>query len=147
MESEMESVDDMFIWKNNSSRESVEKVNKETTKLLGWEFTDVLYSFLGVYVLGAFCYYPEKFHLEGNIIKTYEKSNNRYTNAWSLKYLTQNYKSLKYLNNNCKLEEYIKLSFSIGNVCPIWPGGNSHKGQSCCYDLPDVYFNRHFTII
>ena len=33
-------------------KKNVEKDFKNKTELLGWEYTDVLYSFLGIYVIG-----------------------------------------------------------------------------------------------
>ena len=30
-------------------------------------------------------------------------------------------------------------------MIPVWPGANEHRGlKSRCYDLPDIYFKRHY---
>lgn len=39
--------------------ELVEKKLEKETKILGWEYTDVLYSFLGVYVVGLYAFDKE----------------------------------------------------------------------------------------
>lgn len=38
----------------------VEKKFEKETKKLGWEYTDVLYSFLGIYVIGLYAFDKEK---------------------------------------------------------------------------------------
>lgn len=35
------------------------------------------------------------------------------------------------------MDEY----YSIGNIIPIWPGGNENRGKFGCYDLPEFYFS------
>ena len=36
---------------------------------------------------------------------------------------------------------FIDVYETVGNVIPVWPGANVHRGQFCCYDCPDIYFN------
>ena len=38
----------------------IEKKFEKETKKLGWEYTDVLYSFLGIYVIGLYAFDKEK---------------------------------------------------------------------------------------
>lgn len=39
------------------------------------------------------------------------------------------------------LQKLIDKYETIGNVIPVWPGANVHRGQFGCYDCPDIYFN------
>lgn len=45
------------------------------------------------------------------------------------------------LKNLKEMKNFLNVYTSIGNVFPIWPGGNQHRGTSGCYDIPDIYFN------
>ena len=45
------------------------------------------------------------------------------------------------LNNYQGLQQFIDVYETVGNVIPVWPGANVHRGQFCCYDCPDIYFN------
>ena len=45
------------------------------------------------------------------------------------------------LNNYQGLQQFIDVCETVGNVIPVWPGGNVYRGQFCCYDCPDIYFN------
>ena len=47
----------------------------------------------------------------------------------------------KELNNYQGLQQFIDVYETVGNVIPVWPGANVHRGQFCCYDCPDIYFN------
>lgn len=38
-------------------------------------------------------------------------------------------------------QQFIDVYETVGNVIPVWPGANVHRGQFCCYDCPDIYFN------
>ena len=47
-------VEDMFWWKNlNDEKFSVENINIDLIQKLGWDKSDVLYSFLGIYLIGV----------------------------------------------------------------------------------------------
>lgn len=39
------------------------------------------------------------------------------------------------------LQQFIDVYETVGNVIPVWSGANVHRGQFCCYDCPDIYFN------
>ena len=38
---------------------------------------------------------------------------------------------------------YIKSYCCIGNVIPIWPGGNEARGKMGIYDIPELFFNEY----
>ena len=137
----MQTVDDWFNWRAGKGQ-SVEQKRIGQINKLKWEYPDVLYSFLGVYTLGIWAYYKDDqekgITLSGVIIKN--KDGNYVYNS---KYLANNYSEYSELNENEKLRDFIKQYSSIGNICPTWPGGNEHRGKSCCYDIPDIYFKRH----
>ena len=44
------------------------------------------------------------------------------------------------LNQLKELKEFLSVYNSIGNVIPVWPGGNESRGKFGCYDLPELYF-------
>ena len=137
-----DSVDEIINWYDKKG-ESVEAANIEITANppLKWDYTDVLYSFKGVYTIGAYCFYPQDFkRTEGGLISA---KGSDYRKTYSGKYIKENYGKYKDLNECTELKEFLKRYKSIGNVIPIWPGGNSNRGQSYCYDLPDVYFCRN----
>ena len=54
---------------------------------------------------------------------------------------------MKSLNNKIKDTGFLSVYFELGNVIPIWPGGNQDKGAG--YDFPETYFtdenNRYWT--
>lgn len=35
--------------------------------------------------------------------------------------------------------------FDVGNVIPIWPGGNENKGKTKgCFDIQELYFAKYY---
>lgn len=132
-------VQEWFKWRGDSKSLSVEKHNKKEVLDLGWENTDVLYSFLGVYVIGAWVFYPEQF------VRTPCRLNRvDGKTAYSYDFLHCKYSNYNELNDLQELKNFLNKYFSIGNICPIWPGGNAHMGiSSQCFDIPDIYFKRH----
>lgn len=142
-------VDEMFRWKKNEIRfPTVEDANRIWTKkekdnphCLDWECTDVLYSFSLMYYLGLnvtnqghFNYLLEK---KREIIKR--------QSPFSTQFLFECSKDEKFqrLNENTVLIEFLQLYFSIGNVIPIWPGGNEARGKMGIYDIPEIFFNKY----
>ncbi|MCM1087793.1 MAG: hypothetical protein NC419_06525 [Muribaculaceae bacterium] len=132
---------------------SVEKINEEkTSELWGreitdrkgqhikWCYTDVLYSFKSMYLLGIKAFYPELVEVCG---QTFRPANGASTRelAYNKKFLLNYVDKCDCLNGYSKLEEFIELYETIGNVIPVWPGANVHRGQFGCYDCPDIYFN------
>lgn len=47
------------------------------------------------------------------------------------------------LNENTELQTFISNYFSVGNVIPIWPGGNELKGKSGVFDIPELFFAKY----
>lgn len=134
-------VEGIISWKvGNGKNKTVEIHNKPITDKLGWVNTDVLYSFLGIYVLGLLAYYPEEYHLSKTKY-TIQKENVK--NIYSKNYIERNYSKYRELNENPYLKEYINLYFSVGNLIPIWPGGNSHRGVIGIYDIPEIYLKKY----
>ncbi|MEK0111051.1 hypothetical protein [Streptococcus suis] len=117
---------------------NVEHKYIDFTRKNGWNYSDVLYSFKGVYTLGIKVFYPELVELRGRIIRP--KGDGRRL-VYSQAYLEANYSRFEKLNSLDKLNSFIEKYEKIGNIIPIWPGGNVHRGQFQCYDIPNVYFN------
>ena len=135
---EISTVEDIFWWKNLSNRFSVENINKEKIRKLKWENSDVLYSFLGIYLIGVLAYYPDRFH------KTkYDILNSDNKKMYSFDRLSKQFTEFRELNDNHELKKFIKVYFSIGNTMPIWPGANENRGKSYMFDIPDIYFNKN----
>lgn len=154
------SVQEYFRWRikkdilNNYRLEmldypSVEKANEEYTrknnnrniKSLGWHETDVLYSFLLTYYLGLKVVNNTKFE---ELVKKEKKINKRFQ-ACSANFLFKCSMNEEFvpLNNSPELLEFLKLYYSIGNVIPMWPGGNEARGKKGIYDLPELFFNMY----
>ncbi|WP_346866664.1 MULTISPECIES: hypothetical protein [unclassified Clostridium] len=120
---------------------SLEQYHKEYADKLEWGYTDVLYSFLGVYVIGVNVFHKDKVECCGLQIKPKIRTNNRQL-AYSYKFIKEHYCDYDKLNELAELNEFIEVYFKVGNIIPIWPGGNEHRGKSQCYDIPDIYFNK-----
>lgn len=123
--------------------QNVEEYNEKYYKILGWnDEVDVLYSIIALYALGLCAYYPEKYDVKQFRIFRQGTQQNR---AYSAKHVEELYKSqeARKLNQNQYLREFAKISYKIGNVVPIWPGGNEDKGKDDVFDLPDLYFKKH----
>ncbi len=135
----LNSVSDFFI----NRKESVEKHNEKNIKKLRWNHPDVLYSFKGVYALGVFIYYPERFkrNPKNDIIINNASANRQL--LYSNKYLSVNYESFTDVNELKEIQLFLKHYYNIGNVIPTWPGANVNRGQSHCYDIPNVYFKSY----
>ena len=149
---EITTVDEMLYM-----RFSLEKDYREETNKLGWgNYTDVLYSFLGVFLVGlkVYCGSNECANLKEILAKEVQISQRQVEYSWKFIRTFVEHYSEKDKNNRIKIaidelknlkemKEFIKVYSSIGNVCPIWPGGNINKGTSNrCYDIPDIYFNK-----
>ncbi len=133
----METVEEFIEWKKNRKEKSLEEKFFNEKKELEWNETDTLYSFLGIYVIGLRACYPNKFTRTNFQIRT-DKGSNAYS-----KKIFNNYKEFVDLNELEELKNFIKNYLTIGNLIPIWPGGNMHKGMSQCFDIPEIYFIKH----
>lgn len=144
--------DYMDIHKFILDKRSVEKETKKETKDLGWDYTDVLYSFLGIYVLGLYVFdkknNSDQFVLKGTDIKLRKKCKNLLYSK-KIIYEQKYYKTsfAKELNNLPVFQEFLDLYYDIGNVIPIWPGGNSARGKAKCYDLAHIYFSKKKVLV
>ena len=125
------------------NRRSVEKSVSEKIKQLYWEYTDVLYSFNGIYIIGAYIFEKEQGIIElcGQTLRPVDRKKPNQI-SYSGKYILENYEKFTTLNVMQELKDFADRYYSIGNVFPIWPGGNVHRGQSQCYDIPEIYFNK-----
>lgn len=136
--SEKEYVTPKLLLDRIKSTVNVEHKYIDFTRKNGWNYSDVLYSFKGIYTLGINVFYPELVELRGRIIRP--KGEGRRL-VYSQAYLEANYSRFKKLNSLTELKFFIDKYEEIGNIIPIWPGGNVHRGQFQCYDIPNVYFN------
>lgn len=146
----MNTIEDMLWWKDlydPNNIFTVESINKDKIKNLEWGAkADVLFSFLGVYVIGMYVYYPmeyrrtnyqihicdsNEYNLEGSIY-----------NFNKIKRINEDREKCKELNENESLKKFIKKYFSIGNVIPIWPGGNTDRGKAGVFDILNIYCNK-----
>lgn len=137
----------------NNRITTVEMEHKKATDKLGWKWSDVLYSFLGVYVVGLkiYCSENECGNLKKIWSKEYSVGIRQHEYSWKFILDFVNYYSAKDKDNEIKkdindlngeITNFIDVYKSIGNIFPIWPGGNEHRGKNGCYDIPDIYFNK-----
>lgn len=141
MADKIDTVEKILEWKTNDSKEdTVEFKNKTVTDRFGWRNTDVLYSFLGIYVLGLLAYYPDEYYLS-NTKYTVKNDNTNY--VYKTDYIKNSYLKYSELNEDPFLKMFIGKYFTIGNVIPIWPGGNSDRGTTSIYDIPEIYLKKY----
>lgn len=124
--------------------ESIEKLNRSKIDMLGWgKYTDVLYSFLGIFALGVYIFEKDKeikYSIgKDNIIRIAGTKKRLY----SRKYIKDNFSNFLELVNVKEVNDFAKVYNSIGNIVSIWPGGNEFKGKSRCYDIPEIFFYNH----
>lgn len=133
-------IDDFFEWRVNGKYTVEEQTfNDKIYEIMNkWEYKDVLYSFVGIYTIGLWVYYPKDFEATNYTIRN--KDTKKYV---TVDFLKDNYKEYGELNSLEELQNFIKLYTSVGNIIPVWPGANVHKGRSFCFDIPDIYFKKH----
>ena len=162
---------DMLKWKlkiDYNDIPSVEEYNKDYTDICGGtKQTDVLYSFLGIYALGVWAYNSEKIAKECVIKDNINLPDISRQHLYSSRFLyaiqenvdcvtkdtgmdddrVNKIKSLNLdvskLNENDELKKFIENYFSLGNLIPIWPGGNRLKGQLRLFDIPELFFSKY----
>ena len=126
-----------------SRSKSVEDLLKKETEKLNWQYVDVLFSFKGIYSLGIKAFYP---HMVGTVqngtilYPIINKKLNSKQRLYSGTYLLEHFEEFKELNNLKELRDFIHIYESLGNLIPVWPGANSHRGVFGVYDLADLYF-------
>ena len=137
----LHTVEDFFNWRK-SEKTSLEQMHKKKTTILSWDETDTLYSFLGIYTIGLKALHSDEFWSTKYQIRT--EIDGKSVNAYSYKFLKKNYKRYYDLNDLSELKAFLNCYLSIGNLIPIWPGGNVHRGAVAnCFDLPDIYFHKY----
>ena len=133
-------VEEFFDWKLKAdSYDSVEKHNKDFTDLLKWDRTDTLYSFQKIYQIGLqLPKFKEQYSEARKTIKG--RVDDRTTQSDLCKLMGS-------INEEIEKTGFLSVYFNLGNVIPIWPGGNQDKGAG--YDFPETYFtdenNRYWT--
>lgn len=155
----LNSVEEMFRWRlekkvldeynlQSINYPSVEKVYSKMTSpvngnltVLNWEITDVLYSFVLIYYLGLKNENKERF--DELFSKEKENKENFRLKPYSASFLFKCSRDSAFnnLNRSTELTTFIQSYFSIGNVIPIWPGGNEARGKMGIYDIPELFFN------
>lgn len=119
--------------------------DNEKLSPLGWgKYKDVLYSFLGIFVLGVYIFAKEKgeekkysIWKDGTIVIPKQPRAQR---LYSRKHILGHFDSFSDLTNADEIKEFARVYTLPGNVYPIWPGGNKLKGQKN-YDIPDLFFS------
>ena len=121
-----------FDWKLKAdSYDSVEKHNKDFTDLLKWDRTDTLYSFQKIYQIGLqLPKFKEQYSEARKTIKGRVDDRTTQSNLCKL---------MGSINEEIEKTGFLSVYFNLGNVIPIWPGGNQDKGAG--YDFPETYFN------
>lgn len=124
-------VKDFFVWK--SKKESIEE--KDNPYKDKWQKMDVLYSFIGIYTIGIYVFYPKKCK------RTNYQIRQKNGDFFSTEYLSKNYQCFPRLNKVIEASGFISVYDTLGNVIPIWPGGNVDRGtRAQCFDIPEIYF-------
>lgn len=149
----LKSVNEMFRWKlpnedlvgddNHIIQKSVEEYFRDSTKALSWDITDVLFSFTLMYYLGISLYDKDAFE------KLYQEEKRKQPRNRLCKYSTKFLyrcslnKRFEAFNENKDLVGFVNAYFSLGNVIPIWPGGNEARGKMGILDIPEIFFNMY----
>lgn len=150
---------DILKWKNKIGKDywpkDVEDYYEFYTRACGGKkVTDVLFSFLGIYAVGVWVYNKGNegvFKREANKIKVSEKKNGIYSQILCSKVFLLRLQEERIAGidvsclNEC-VEEFARLYFSVGNLIPIWPGGNTLKGNqnNGFMDIPELFFYRYY---
>ena len=122
----------------------IEKKHARDTKRIGWgRYTDVLYSFTALFAVGVYIY--NKGHgYHGDIYKYIKTADGKRQNLWSRSCLLELYDTSpqsKWMTELCKvITPLAEVYDSIGNLFPVYPGGNQFKGTCGCLDMPDIFF-------
>ena len=124
---------------------------KPETSALTWGKTvDVMYSFKSIYALGVWAYNfsSGNFEIKNNKLR-YRPEDCLLWNGDLLLRIQDydKYGLAQKLNNNEDMKYFARHYFSLGNLMPIWPGGNVPKGNqnNSFFDLPELYFQHHKT--
>ena len=129
----------------------VETWFKPETSALTWGKTvDVMYSFKSIYALGVWAYNfsSGNFEIKNNKLR-YRPEDCLLWNGDLLLRIQDydKYGLAQKLNNNEDMKYFARHYFSLGNLMPIWPGGNVSKGNqnNAFFDIPELYYHYHRT--
>lgn len=133
-------------------KKNIEYLFRNITDKLSQQYTDVLYSFLGIYVIGLYAFDKDSRNEKSRKFKRKENGSRifvgdttqlLYSNEYIIKYIIKqkHYKDNIDLNQPEELKEFLDEYSSIGNSIPIWPRDNENRGKYSCYDLPEFYFS------
>ena len=116
--------------------------------------TDVLFSFLGIYAIGVWVFNKNidgLFKIEKNKIKTLEEENSKWhkqilcSKKFLLRLQNEKVNNIMVDNLNKCLEGFVGNYFNVGNLIPMWPGGNNLKGNqnNGFLDIPELFFRKY----
>lgn len=149
---------EIIKWKNDIVDEkwpaSVEEYQENFTLLCGGnDVTDVLYSFMGIYAVGVWVFnqkilVPDTFKVDRNRIRVKNIYNKyQYLCSKDFLYKLQETKinGIDVSELNKCIEPFAECYFEVGNLIPLWPGGNRTKGnQNNGYmDIPELFFTKY----
>lgn len=135
---------------------SVEEYNIDyTNKCGGRKLTDVLYSFLGIYAIGVWVYNKDNQNCKqelfsiSNKIHTLNREGKKQI-LCSKKFLNDlqddEINGINVKNLNEYLEKtFVPVYFHAGNLIPMWPGGNTYRGNqnNGFMDIPEIFFHKY----
>lgn len=148
-------VKEMFKWKSDKKNiewiPDVEEFNiNYTNNCGGIKQTDVLYSFFSIYAIGIWVFNKNKPSLFkcycNKIMVSIDNGISYKQNLLSQKFLLElqnsNSTNIEVKEINECIKPFINVYFSVGNLIPIWPGGNIYKGNqnNGCMDIPELFF-------
>lgn len=134
-------VESFFKWRNTKGK-SIEEMHADFARTMIWERTDVLYSFIGIYQIGLYAFYPEQFERTNSTIRVAE-THKFFGNEYLIEEEGGFPRFMRFEELNEAIEEsgFVELYDSVGNIIPVWPGANYDRGmRSYCFDIPDIYF-------
>lgn len=131
MSSNNDSYNDKIYYRLSTKGESFEDINREKTDILGWDYTDVLYSFLGIYVIGVWAYCNNKHDKKGTKITINNKNN-----------LDETKNEDKPDDAENKYNPDINLKLCITEHCKIkFNTGRQHVSRNYCLDQYEEFKN------
>ena len=147
-------VEEILYWKSKKSELNVEKNNQEYTEKCGGEkVTDVLFSFLSIYAIGVWVYNKDNkdlFSVSNKIwvkkVKNKKRNQILCSKDFLKKIQSNAIAGIKVNELNEDLKDYASVYFDVGNLIPLWPGGNTMKGNqnNGFMDVPELFFCKFY---
>ena len=118
-------------------KKNIEDLFRNRTDKLGWQYTDVLYSFLGIYVLELYAFDKDsrndksrKFRRkeDGSRIFVWDTTKRLYSNEYIIK--QKHYEDNIGLNQLEELKEFLDEYSSIRNLIPIYTPNEAQKDRN-----------------